>query len=71
MMWSASLRAQHRLRTAVQILREVLGLKEEEVTGGWEKPHTEGLNEFNAHSAPNVVREIKTKRKCGWGVWFL
>jgi hypothetical protein len=40
-MWSVSLRAEPRLRIAAQkMLREVLGLKKKEVTGGWKKPHS-------------------------------
>ena len=63
-MWSVTLRAEPRLRIVVQkILRETLGHKKEEVTGGWKKPHTEGLNEFYVHSSPNNVREMKARRK--------
>jgi hypothetical protein len=38
-MWSVSLRAEPRI-AAQKMLREVLGLKKKEVTGGWKKPHT-------------------------------
>ena len=52
------------LRFVVQkLLKEVLGLMEEEVTGGWEKLHTEGLSEFYAHCSPNIVREMEARRK--------
>jgi len=62
-----SLRAGPRLRTvAPEMPREILRLKEQ-VTGGWKKSHTEGLNEFNVHSSPNIIREMKTKEKYAWG----
>jgi hypothetical protein len=63
-----SLTAEPGLRNIVQeMLWEILELKKKEVTGGWKKPHTEGLSEFYVHSSLNIVREMKARRKCWVG----
>jgi hypothetical protein len=63
-MWSLPLRAEARLRIFVQkMLREVLGLRKREVTGGRKKTHQKELNEFYVRSSPNVIREMKTMRE--------
>jgi hypothetical protein len=42
------------------VLRRVLGLKRDEVTGEWRKLHNEELNDL--YSSPNIVRVIKSRR---------
>ena len=53
------------------MLRRTLGVKRDEVTGGWRKLYTEKPNDL--YSSPNVVRVIKSGRgrsvghaKCIW-----
>jgi hypothetical protein len=43
-----------------RVLREIFGLKRDEVTGEWRKFHNEQLNDL--HSSPNNVRVIKSRR---------
>jgi len=56
--WAIPLREEIRLRVFEnRVLRGILGLKRDEVTGEWRKLHNEELN--NLHCSPNVVRVIK------------
>jgi hypothetical protein len=42
------------------MLRKILGLKRDEVTGGWRKLHNEKLH--NVYSSPNIIGIIKSRR---------
>jgi len=42
-----------------RVLREIFGLKRDEVTGEWRKLHNEELN--NLYSSPSIVRVIKSR----------
>jgi len=56
--WSLTLREEPRLRVFEnRVLRRILGLKKDEVTGEWRKLHNEELNDL--YSSPNIVRVIK------------
>jgi hypothetical protein len=43
-----------------RVLRRMLGLKRDEVTGGWRKLHIEELH--NMYSSPSIIRRIKSRR---------
>jgi hypothetical protein len=46
------------------VLRRILGLKRDEIAGGWRKLHTEQLH--NLYSSPNTIRMInEMSRVCG------
>jgi hypothetical protein len=51
--WSLSLRDKHRLRFENRVLKEIFGLKRNELTGGSRKLHNEELRDFN--SSPSVI----------------
>jgi hypothetical protein len=44
-----------------KVLRRILGLKRDEVTGGWRKLHNEELP--NLHYSPSIIRMIKSRRR--------
>jgi hypothetical protein len=44
-----------------RILRISFGPKRDEVTGEWRKLHNEELHTL--HSSPNIIRQIKSRRK--------
>jgi hypothetical protein len=48
-----------------RVLTRIVGLKRDEVTGGWRKPHNEELR--NLYSSPNIIRMIKSKKMIGEG----
>jgi hypothetical protein len=51
---------EHRLRVFEnRILREISGLKEEEVAGCWRRLHNEELH--NLRTKPNIIQVIKTR----------
>jgi hypothetical protein len=59
--WSLTLREERRLRVFEnRVLRRVFGFKRDEVTGEWEKLHSEKLNDL--YSLPNIVRVVKSRR---------
>jgi hypothetical protein len=59
--WSLTLREECRLRVFWnRVLRRIVGLKRDEVTGEWRKLHNEELN--NLYSSPNIVWVIKSRR---------
>jgi hypothetical protein len=43
-----------------RLLRKILGLKRDKVTGEWRKLHNEELNDL--HFSPNIIRVIKSGR---------
>jgi hypothetical protein len=58
--WYLQLREEPRLRVFEnRVLRRILGLKRDEVTGGWRKLHNEVLH--NLCSSPNIIRMIKSR----------
>jgi hypothetical protein len=42
-----------------RVLRRIFGPKRDQVTGGWRKPHNEGLH--NLYSSPSLIRITKVK----------
>ena len=55
------MREEHRLRVFEnRVLRGIIGLKRDEVTGKWRKIHSEELNDL--HCSPNIFRVIKSRR---------
>jgi hypothetical protein len=56
-----TLREEHRLRVFEnKMLRRILGLKRDEVMGGWRKLHIEEFH--NLYSSPSIIRKIKSRR---------
>jgi hypothetical protein len=43
-----------------RFLRRILGLKRNEMVGGWRKLHDETL--YNLYTLPNIIRMIKSSR---------
>jgi hypothetical protein len=43
-----------------RVLRRIFGLKRDEVTGDWRKPHNEDLH--NMYFMPNTLRMMKSRR---------
>jgi hypothetical protein len=43
-----------------RVLRGIFGLKRDEVTVGWRKPHNEELR--NLYSSPSIIRMVKSRR---------
>jgi hypothetical protein len=48
-----------------RVLRRILGLKTDEVTGGWRNQHNEELH--NLYSSPNIIRMNKSMNMRGAG----
>jgi hypothetical protein len=58
---SLKLREEHRLRVFEnRVLKRILGLKRDEVTGGWTKLRNEEIH--NMYSSPSIIRMIKSRR---------
>jgi hypothetical protein len=58
--WSLSLREEYRLRVFEnRVLRRILGLKRDEMMGGWRKLRNEELHNLN--SSPSIIRMIKSR----------
>jgi hypothetical protein len=58
-----ALREEHRLWVFEnRVLRRILGLKGDEVTGGWRRLHTEELHNF--YSSLSIIRMKSRKMKC-------
>jgi hypothetical protein len=56
-----TLREEYRLRVfEIRVLRIMLGLKRDEVIGGWRKLHNEELR--NLYSSPSIIRMIRSRR---------
>jgi hypothetical protein len=54
-------REEHRLRVLEnRVLRRMLGLKRDELTGEWRKLHNGELH--NLYSSPDIIRKIKSRR---------
>jgi hypothetical protein len=52
--WSLTLREEYRLRVFEnRVLREIFGLKRDEVTGEWRKLHNEELRDL--YSSPSTI----------------
>jgi hypothetical protein len=52
--WSLTISEEHRLRVfETRVLRRILGLKRDEVVGGWRKLHNEEIH--NLYSLPNII----------------
>jgi hypothetical protein len=66
--WSLTVREAYRLRKFEnRLLRRLLGLKRDEVTGGWRKLHNEELH--NLSSSPSIIRMVKSRgMKWTWHV---
>jgi hypothetical protein len=59
--WSLTFRDEHRLRVFEnRVLRNIFGLKRDEVIGGWRKLHNKELH--NLYSSPSIIRIIKSRR---------
>jgi hypothetical protein len=59
--WSLTLREEHRQRVFENgVLRRILGLKKDEMTGVCSKLHNEELH--NLYSSPSIIRMIKSRR---------
>jgi hypothetical protein len=59
--WCVTLREEHRLRVfKSRVLRRILGLKRDEMTGGWRKLHNEELH--NLYFSPSIIRMIRSRR---------
>jgi hypothetical protein len=54
------LREEHRLRVLETRVLRIFGLKRDEVTGDWRKPHNEELH--NLCSSLNIIKVIKSRR---------
>jgi hypothetical protein len=50
-----------------RVLRRIFGPKRDEVTGEWRKLHNEELH--NLYSSPNIIKQIKSVRRDGQGMW--
>jgi hypothetical protein len=62
---SLTLREEHRLRVFEnRVPRRILGLRRDEVTGGWRKLHNEELRDL--YSSPSMIRKIKLRRRRRW-----
>jgi hypothetical protein len=59
--WSLTLREEHRQRVHEnRVLTRILGLKRDEVIGGWRKLHNEEFH--NLYSSPSIIRMILSER---------
>jgi hypothetical protein len=57
----SNIKGEHRLRVFEnRVLRNIFGLKRDEVTEEWRKLHNKELH--NLYSLPNIIRIIKSKR---------
>jgi hypothetical protein len=55
-----TLKEEHRLRVFKnRVLKRILGLKRDEVTGEWRKLHNEELHDL--YSLPSIIRIIKLR----------
>jgi hypothetical protein len=58
---SVTLLEEHRLRACENsVLRRIFGLKRDEVTEGWRKPHNEELHYL--YSSPNIIRMVASSK---------
>jgi hypothetical protein len=61
MVWSVTLREEHRLRVFENtVLTEILGPKRDVATGEWRRLHNEELH--NLYCSPNIIRMVKSRR---------
>ena len=59
--WSLTMREERRLRAFENgVLRGILGVERDEVTGEWRKLHNEEL--YDLYYSPDIVRVIKWRR---------
>jgi hypothetical protein len=59
--WSLTLRAEHTLKVSMSsFLRRIVGLKRDEIIGGWRKLQYEDLH--NLYFSPNIITTINQRR---------
>jgi hypothetical protein len=59
--WSLTLRKEHGLRVFEnRVLRRILELKRDKVTGGWRKQYNKEIHYL--YSSPYIIRMIKSRR---------
>ena len=59
--WSLALREEDRLRMFEnKVLRNIFGVKKDEIRGEWRKLHNAELHAF--YSSPNIIRSLKSRR---------
>jgi hypothetical protein len=59
--WSLTLREEHRLRVFEnRVLRRIIGLKRDEVTGEWRKLHNKELH--GLYCSSSIIRISKSRR---------
>jgi hypothetical protein len=59
--WSLTVREEHKMRVFEnRLLRRIIGLKWDEVTGRWRKLHNKELHDL--YSLPYIIKVIKSRR---------
>jgi hypothetical protein len=50
-----------------RVLRRIFVTTRDDVMGGWRKLHSRELH--NLYSSPDIIRQIKSRRMSGRGMW--